>query len=308
MVRTERVNGNRTSKKAVHVGAQSKGPGHIIGSTPVNDPAGEQSWKRLFVMLEHEMRTPLAAALMQLSVVELAMRSGGPSLERAQGMLYGARRQIVGLLQILRRMMEIQTQGQIDLHRETVDLARLATDLVERARSTNRTTWSRVEIASAEAVVGSWDPSALEQILQNLLSNALKFSKGAPVKLTVSATRGGGARIEVQDHGIGIAAQDQERIFGLFQRTDCAQAIAGQGIGLWVVHRLVQAHNGRIEIRSEEGAGATFVVWLPGPSKRAPARAPEPDAARFPARSSLRPRSSARRTGDWTAASLPDAV
>jgi signal transduction histidine kinase len=306
MVRTERLNGNRPDKnrKTVHVGSQSRVVGGLGGGSPANDASGEQSWKRLFVMLEHEMRTPLAAALMQLSVVELAMRTGGPSLERAQGMLCGARRQIVGLLQILRRMMEIQTQGQIDLHRETVDLSRLATDLVDRARAANPSTWARVEMLPGEPVVGSWDPSAIEQILQNLLSNALKFSKGTPVKLGVSASRGGGARLEVRDQGIGIAPQDQERIFGLFQRTDCAQAIAGQGIGLWVVHRLVQAHGGRIEIRSEEGAGATFVVWLPGPAKGAHGRGP----ARFPARSGLGSRPAARRTDDWSAASLPDGV
>jgi signal transduction histidine kinase len=304
MVRMERLNGNRPEKnrKTVHVGSQSKGVTPFVGSAPANDPAGEQSWKRLFVMLEHEMRTPLAAALMQLSVVELAMRSGGPSLERAQGMLCGARRQIVGLLQILRRMMEIQTQGHIDLHRETVDLARLAADLVERARAANPGVWSRVEILTNDPVVGSWDPSAVEQILHNLLSNALKFSKAAPVKLSVSAYRGG-ARLEVQDQGIGIAPQDQERIFGLFQRADCAQAIAGQGIGLWVVHRLVQAHGGRIEIRSEQGAGATFVVWLPWQPKRATARTP--NRVGIPVRSGLGPRPAHRRRDDYTA-TIPD--
>src|SRR3954470_18436122 len=137
MVRTERLSGNRPDKnrKTVHVGSQSKVA--AFAGNAANEPPGEQSWKRLFMMLEHEMRTPLAAALMQLSVVELAMRSGGPSLERAQGMLCGARRQIVGLLQILRRMMEIETQGQIDLHRETIDLSRLATELVERGRAAN---------------------------------------------------------------------------------------------------------------------------------------------------------------------------
>jgi signal transduction histidine kinase len=256
MVRTERLNGHRADKnrKPVHVGSQSKA---LLTGEPANEVPDEQSWKRLFVMLEHEMRTPLAAALMQLSVVELAMRAGGPSLERAQGMLCGARRQIVGLLQILRRMMEIQTQGRVDLHRESVDLGLLATELVERCRSANPGVWARVDILPGEPVIGSWDPTAVEQILHNLLSNALKFSKAAPVKLKISASRGG-ARLEVSDRGIGIARQDQERIFELFQRTDCAQAIAGQGIGLWVVHRLVQAHGGRIEIRSEEGLSAVL--------------------------------------------------
>jgi two-component system, OmpR family, sensor kinase len=261
MVRTERLNGNRAekSRKSGEIGA---GHARAVGPFP-HGSSGEQSWKHLFVMLEHEMRTPLAAALMQLSVAELAMRTGSPSLERAQGMLIGARRQIVGLLQILRRMMEVQTQGQIDLHRETLDMGRLATDLVDRSREANPGLWSRVQVVQEGTVVGLWDPSAVEQILQNLLSNALKFSKSTPVTLSIAPTRAG-ARIEVRDRGIGIAPEGRERIFDLFNRADSARGIAGQGIGLWVVQLLVRAHGGRIEVKSGEGEGTTFVVWLPG--------------------------------------------
>jgi len=231
---------------------------------------GRDRWKHLMMLLEHEMRSPLAAALMQLSVVEHAIRDAG-SMERAHVMLSGAKRQIFGLSQVMRRVIEIQTHGRIDLFRETLDLNRLVTDLVTRLRTANPVLWSRVEVRVGEPVTGSWDPSAIEQICENLLSNALKFSKEGPVYLSVARARGG-VRLAVKDHGVGIAPEDQERIFGLFARAASAQAVTGQGIGLWVVRHLVQAHGGKIHVTSKKGTGTVFEVLLPLVSAKSPRR------------------------------------
>jgi signal transduction histidine kinase len=238
---------------------------------PTNNSDDQDRWRQLLMMLEHEMRTPLAAALMQLNVVEHDMRVPD-TLERAQRMLSGARRQIFGLSQVMRRVMEIQVHGRIVLYRELMDLGQLATDLVGRLRAASPTLWSRVQVLPAEGVTGWWDASAIEQILENLLTNALKFSKSAPVQLAIIATKGG-ARLEVRDHGVGIAPEDQSRIFGLFERAASAQSVSGNGIGLWMVRHLVQAHRGRIWLRSKKGVGTTFMVWLPRSEARKPRRA-----------------------------------
>jgi signal transduction histidine kinase len=284
MNQTERGNGNRRDKSRKPWGVGWEASSILLaGRQSITERAMGQGhghkqdrWKHLMMLLEHEMRSPLAAALMQLSVVEHAIRDAG-SMERAHVMLSGAKRQIFGLSQVMRRVIEIQTHGRIDLFRENLDLGRLATDLVTRLHTANPVHWSRVEVRVAEeAVIGSWDPSAIEQICENLLSNALKFSKDGPVCLSVSRARGG-VRLAVKDQGVGIAPEDQERIFGLFTRAASTEAVAGQGIGLWVVRHLVQAHGGRIQVISKKGAGTVFEVWLPlasSKSSRRPRRSP----------------------------------
>jgi signal transduction histidine kinase len=282
MNQTERGNGNRRDKIRKPWGAGWESSSILLGGrhpvaerTPGYGNGHKQDrWKHLMLLLEHEMRSPLAAALMQLSVVEHAMRGAG-SMERAHVMLSGAKRQIFGLSQVMRRVIEIQTHGRIDLFRETLDLGKLVIDLVTRLRCANPVLWSRVEVRVAEPVTGSWDPSAIEQICENLLSNALKFSKDGPVCLSVARARGG-VRLAVKDQGVGIAPEDQEKIFGLFTRAASTQAVAGQGIGLWVVRHLVQAHSGRIQVTSKKGTGTVFEVLLPLASPRSPRRTRRP--------------------------------
>jgi signal transduction histidine kinase len=221
----------------------------------------DERWRQVLTVIEHEMRSPLAAALMQLTLVEHAMRGLG-SMERAQDVLAGAKRQISGLSVVLRRVMELQTTGRVGLSPRTLDIRHLADDLLVRLKSTDPVLWSRVEVRASGAVTGSWDVLAVEQILENLLSNALKFGREAPVRLTISPTPTG-ARLVVEDQGIGINGEDRGRIFALFGRAAATRAISGCGIGLWVVRQLVRAHGGRIRVKSRQGAGSTFAVWLP---------------------------------------------
>jgi signal transduction histidine kinase len=220
----------------------------------------DERWKHVLLMLEHEMRTPLAAALMQLNVVEQAMTKA-TSLGRAKTMLSGAKRQLAGLSTVMRRTVEIQTRGRVALHPEPCNLGGVAADLLDRLTVTSPVLWSRVKARMAGDLEGRWDRSALEQIFENLLSNALKFSR-EPVLLKVTTARGG-ARIIVQDRGGGIDLPDQQRVFELFARGSGAHGVAGHGIGLWMVRKLVDAHGGRIRLKSRPGIGSIFEVWLP---------------------------------------------
>jgi signal transduction histidine kinase len=229
--------------------------------TQIRAKSGGAGWDLTLTVLEHEMRTPLAAALMQLNVVERSIQGAG-SLERAQTVLAGAKRQIMTLSQVLRRVVELQTRGTVQISPHVVDLGQLAGDLVCRLRLTNPGLWSRVEVEAAAGVSGSWDGSAIEEILENLLSNALKFGKEGPVRLVVVPARTG-VRVTVQDSGMGISRADHGRIFGLLGRGASASHIQGHGIGLWMVRHLVRAHGGRIRVKSRVGAGAAFEVWLP---------------------------------------------
>jgi signal transduction histidine kinase len=222
-------------------------------------------------VLEHELRTPLAASLMHLSVAEAAM-NGASSLETGKAALANATRQIRALSSIVRRAIQIETEHRIDLFPQHVDLREVVSDLIGRLRATGPGPWSRVELRADKALVGDWDPSAVEQILENLLTNALKFGRNAPVILTIAPARGG-ARLSVRDGGVGIEEKYRERIFGRFARAPSTRGIAGVGIGLWVVRHLVQAHGGHVLVRSRPGKWTVLDVWLPEIGRAGPHRA-----------------------------------
>jgi signal transduction histidine kinase len=117
----------------------------------------------------------------------------------------------------------------------------------------------------AEPVSCPGDSQRLEQLLENLISNALKYTpEGGHVSAKLSRANGD-AQIEVQDSGIGIPSEDQKYLFDRFFRATTAksESIPGIGLGLTIVKAIVDAHRGRVEIESEEGQGTTFRVQLP---------------------------------------------
>jgi signal transduction histidine kinase len=215
----------------------------------------------LLRVLDHELRTPLAASLLQLDAAEAAIGGPGPP-EQAKAAVATAARQLRALSTIIARAIQLETDRRVALCPQRVDLREVVTDFMERVRATRSAWWSRIELRATRALVGRWDPAAFEQILENLLSNALKYGKDAPVRVTIAPARGG-ARLQVRDAGIGIEPAHRERIFGRFARAPSARGIAGMGIGLWVVRHLIAAHGGRVDVRSRPGQWTVLDVWLP---------------------------------------------
>lgn len=109
---------------------------------------------------------------------------------------------------------------------------------------------------------GLLDPLAVEQVVENLVSNALKFGAGKPVTIRLRLD-GQAARLDVRDHGIGMSPEQQTRIFGRFEQIVSRHRGSGFGVGLWVANRLVSAMGGRISVSSRPGEGSTFTVTLP---------------------------------------------
>jgi signal transduction histidine kinase len=117
-------------------------------------------------------------------------------------------------------------------------------------------------VLEAERVVGVWDRLRVETIVSNLVSNAMKFGNGLPVRARVSRV-GTMARLTIQDHGIGIVPEVRARIFEKFERAVPRQHYGGFGLGLWIARQLVIAHGGSIRVESEVGEGSTFTIELP---------------------------------------------
>jgi signal transduction histidine kinase len=172
-------------------------------------------------------------------------------------------RQVHQLTRLIERLLDISriAAGKLSLELETVDLAALTNEAVGRLTEDLKRARCALSLRAAEPVRGRWDAMRLDQIVTNLVSNALKYGPGEPIEVIVSADETM-ARLTVRDHGIGIAPADQERVFRRFERA-ASRGYGGLGLGLWIVHEIVMALGGLVRIESALGQGATFVVELP---------------------------------------------
>jgi signal transduction histidine kinase len=202
----------------------------------------------------HELRTPLTTIGLRLQ--RLFRRSPPEDQDDLSAALRQAAR-MDGLVHGLLDAVRLQ-QARIELDRAFVDLADLA---IKVAAKLALKTDPPVHI-EASPVVGRWDPARLEHVVANLLLNALKFGRGQPIQVKV-ARSGDLALLSVRDHGIGIAAKDQERIFERYERAVSVRHYGGLGLGLWIAREFVHAHGGSIRVESAAGSGSTFTVELP---------------------------------------------
>lgn len=214
----------------------------------------------------HELRTPLTPLLLQLDGLLRMMRDRGPdgiAPERLSQRLQVAARQVRRLEGLVNALLDVSrlASGRIELHPETLDLSALVAEVVERHRHETVSPFQLVCEAPAPIVARS-DRMRIEQIVSNLVSNALKYGLGSQVKVSVERVDER-ANIRVSDGGPGIAPADVERIFERFERATDERNHGGLGLGLWIVRHLAQALGGSVRVDSEPGRGATFVVDLP---------------------------------------------
>lgn len=146
---------------------------------------------------------------------------------------------------------------------EPVDCAEIFRTTLENLKVVIKESEANVTANALPSVMG--DPTQLLQLFQNLIGNAIKFRGKEPPRVHVSATRRAGVWLfSVKDNGIGIAAEDFERIFLIFQRLHGRGEYPGTGIGLAVCKRIVERHGGRLWVESKKGEGTTFFFTIPG--------------------------------------------
>jgi len=216
----------------------------------------------------HEFKTPLTSA--QMRVESLVRRCAEGSLARDAQLV----RAVTVLDRQMRRLGTLVTNvldvsrigaGQLSLDLADVDLSELVDEVVAQWTDQLEPPVAPIAVAAARPVRGRWDRDRLAQVIVNLVSNAVKYGEGKPVLLSVERADAF-ARLVVEDHGLGIAPEDQERVFERFERA--TQSGSGLGVGLWVARELVAAHRGTIGLESALGRGSRFTVLLPlDPSK-----------------------------------------
>jgi len=214
----------------------------------------------------HELRTPLSTLRLQTTTLSRWL-ARGPQSERESALARHfavIERQVTRLEKLMADLLDVSriTSGRLELHRESVDLVVLVREIVDRFRADRVGSTPVIVFESDPTVAGEWDPFRIDQVASNLVANAIRYGEGTPVHVSVRATDNA-ARIVVRDEGIGIAADQKQRIFERFERAVSSSNYGGLGLGLWIAKQVVDAHDGGIDVDSELGRGATFTVTLP---------------------------------------------
>lgn len=218
-------------------------------------------------IVSHELKTPLNTLILEVQLRKLQLGRNNLaafSEDRLRQMVDKDERQIQSLIRLIDDMLDVSRirTGKLSIRPSRADLGKLAASVVENFSPQMEASGCTLLFQRPEPIIGVWDEFRIEQVLANLLTNAMRYGAGKPVQVSVSATPEG-ACIEVRDQGIGISQKSLERIFCQFERAEGSESSAGLGLGLFIAEQIVKAHNGRIQVVSEEGKGALFRVLLP---------------------------------------------
>jgi len=213
----------------------------------------------------HELKTPLTSLQLQLDGIARLLRARENGSESPFGKkLATAIRQTDRLTVLIDDLLAVSaiSQGRFTLERTEADLERVVQEIVEGFQEEAARANAPLTLRSMGPIKLRIDALRIGRVVQNLVSNAIKYGCERPVEVTLSHSDDH-ARITVRDHGIGIAPADRERIFGRFERAVSVANYGGLGMGLYISHQIVEAHGGTIHVEPADGPGSRFVVELP---------------------------------------------
>lgn len=219
-------------------------------------------------LIAHELRNPLNSVYLQAQLRRKMLAGAKPPDPQAMlKMVERDERQIRSMVRLLDDMLDVSRArtGKLAIAPAPFDLAASARAVVEAIQAQAEGSGVALTLSAPPALPMVGDEFRIEQVITNLLTNALRYGQGKPVAVTVG-TRQNEAFVSVRDQGMGIAPADQERIFEQFERTEGVTQIAGLGLGLYIARQIAQAHQGRLEVRSALGDGAEFILSLPLPT------------------------------------------
>jgi signal transduction histidine kinase len=219
--------------------------------------------ERLISIAAHELRGPLCSVRLCLQSLQRSRVPLAPKATRMLEIMMKEERRVARLIDDLLDLGRIRS-GQLELELSSFDLSDLVREVGQQMEVQAARAGSKLTVEAPEPVVGRWDRARLNQVVTNLVGNAVKFGQGRPIVVRVAAdTEHACARLEVADNGRGIAPEMQARIFEPFQRAAATGHSDGLGLGLYIVRSIVQRLGGAVNVNSRLGGGATFVVELP---------------------------------------------
>ncbi|MBV8807107.1 MAG: HAMP domain-containing histidine kinase, partial [Acidobacteriaceae bacterium] len=215
----------------------------------------------LIAVAAHELRNPLNVLTLVWQLME--RMADDPSRSRQVKALFEKSRvQLERLGALIDRLLDVARvqAGSFDLYCENFDLSELIREVVSRFKIEHSAVPISLELE--DHIEGRWDRLRLDQVITNLMSNALKYGMENAVVVSASSINGH-VLVKVQDQGIGILPKDSTRIFDRFRHASTSPPNKGLGMGLWITKQIVTAHGGTIRVESELGEGSTFIVELP---------------------------------------------
>lgn len=222
---------------------------------------------QFFMVASHELKTPLTVLQLQLQVNQWKLKHKYPEAftpEKIEIELKKNREQVLRITRIIDNILDTSkiTEGRMLLQLEEFDLCDMVNDVLELFKLTAESSGVEVRFTPSECIHGKWDRFRLEQVLLNLLINAIRYGNKKPVHVEVMR-EANHAHLIVRDQGHGIKPKDQARVFNRFEGMIAENEISGIGLGLYISNNIARAHNGEIKLKSQPHLGSEFTVILP---------------------------------------------
>ena len=218
-------------------------------------------------IVSHEVRTPLNGLILETQLRKMHLARDNASaftMDKLHAMVERDERQIQSLIRLIEDMLDVSRirTGKLSIRPVRFDLSQTVARLLEGFAAQISAAQSTVSFNAGLPVEGQWDEFRIEQVITNLLTNALRYGAKKPIDVSVYIDADQ-AVIDVRDQGIGISEENQLRVFQQFERVSASHVTAGLGLGLFISEQIVAAHNGSITVQSALGEGALFRVCLP---------------------------------------------
>jgi signal transduction histidine kinase len=218
-------------------------------------------------LVAHELRTPLNTLFLETQMRSLQIKRGNAAAfapQQMEAMVQRDERQIKSMIRLIDDMLDVSRMrsGKLSIRPTQVQLMSLLERIVSDLSLQAATTGSSLTLQPHDPVSGCWDEFRVEQVIVNLLTNALRYGGGQPVQVSVEQM-GECVRIDVRDGGKGIAPADLERIFEPYERGARNGEPKGLGLGLYISRQLAISHSGELRVTSSPGEGSTFSLMLP---------------------------------------------
>ncbi|KQQ32702.1 histidine kinase [Duganella sp. Leaf126] len=218
-------------------------------------------------MVSHEMRTPLNTLYLETQLRKMQLERGNMAAfgaEQLQRMVARDDRQIQSIIRLIDDMLDVSRirSGKLSLRPGWVEMSALLRRVVHDLTPQAATACCSISLDAGTPVSGWWDEFRIEQIVVNLLTNAMRYGAQQPVTVVLNV-HDDQVLVEVRDQGPGIAPELQQKIFEPYERGVGNEVPSGLGLGLYISRELAEVHHGSLTVRSTPGAGAVFTLALP---------------------------------------------
>lgn len=212
----------------------------------------------------HELKTPLTSIYLQFEILKRSTLKSSDNDPKVMSLFERFQSQLERLTRLINELLDVTriASGKMNLHLEKVELEKIVRDICANFESEAVQKGSPITLTVKEPVVGNWDLNRVEQVVMNLVSNAIKYGNKKPIEVTIFKNDKF-AMVQIKDNGLGIAPEDQGRIFQRFERAIDSNSISGLGLGLFICNEIILRHGGDIKVESTLGEGSIFTIRLP---------------------------------------------